>query len=487
MTLTIRGTKLFLFNIILSLPVVIQAQDTHYWTNQYGARASFLGGAVIAGLDDNSSVYYNPANLAFIKQSTVSLNTSVYKYEDIFMGNGGGTNVDLKSQRISLYQQMVSGLLTKDPQKRWRMGFNILARQNVNIDMNQRHEGEYDLLSSNVGNEYYIGNLELRNNVGETWGCLGIGIKINKHFSVGLTTILTYRSHKHTFFYSARAMSGNAGTVIQGIPISVATNSFYLHSRTNIIGGLLKAGFHGRFGKWRFGLNLSSPTVTFWGESRVHREDLQTNLPSIGPGTIDKVRTDEQQNLKSVYKYPLSVGAGITYSYESGLIGFSAEYFMKVPEYRMIESEPSRISIYDSIRTDFLSMYHGADQVINFALGWEQQLLEKIKLHIGMRTDFSYVRTNSRLTKGLLTITSAPVDLWHFSAGVSWRRKQSLMSVGVKYTYGHLDEGFRQLINFTEPLIQAPWFLFGERSNSAYMNIHAVTLMIGYTYYFALK
>ena len=104
-----------------------------------------------------------------------------------------------------------------------------------------------------------------------------------------------------------------------------------------------------------------------------------------------------------------------------------------------------------------------------------------------MRTDFSYVRTNSRLTKGLLTITSAPVDLWHFSAGVSWRRKQSLMSVGVKYTYGHLDEGFRQLINFTEPLIQAPWFLFGERSNSAYMNIHAVTLMIGYTYYFALK
>ena len=95
----------------------LQAQDTHYWTNQFGARASFLGGAVIAGCDDNSAVFYNPANLAFIKQSTVSLNTSVYKYEDIFIGNGGGTDVDLKSQRISLYQQMVSGLLSKNPQK----------------------------------------------------------------------------------------------------------------------------------------------------------------------------------------------------------------------------------------------------------------------------------------------------------------------------------------------------------------------------------
>ena len=465
----------------------LQAQDTHYWTNQFGARASFLGGAVIAGCDDNSAVFYNPANLAFIKQSTVSLNTSVYKYEDIFIGNGGGTDVDLKSQRISLYQQMVSGLLSKNPQKKWRLGFNILARQNVNIDMNQRHEQAVEFINNNDTSEYYIGNLELRNNVGETWGCLGFGYKFSPHFSIGLTSIISYRSQKHTFAYSAKALSGNAVTVGMGFPVDMATNSFYLHTRSNTIGALFKLGLHARTGKFKFGLNITAPSITIWGESRVHREDLQTNLPTFSSGTIDKVRTDDQRTLKTVYKYPLSIGIGVSYTYKKGMLGLSAEYFMAIPEYTMVQAEDSKISIYDSLRTDFLSVYNGADQVLNFAIGWEQQILKKIRLHMGFRSDFSYVRTNNRLSKGLLTITSAPVDLWHSSIGVSWRRKQSLMSVGLKYTYGHLDKNFRQLINFTEPLLQAPWFLFGQRNDSAYMNLHAVTLMIGYTYYFALK
>ncbi|MDC0231198.1 hypothetical protein OAK19_04465 [Aureispira] len=462
---------------------ILYAQGTHYWSNQFGARASFLGGAVIAGLDDNSSVYYNPANLAFIKQSTVSLNTSVYKYEDIFMGNGGGTGVDLKSQRLSLYQQMVSGLLSKNPEKFYRIGFNILARQNVNIDGNHRHENKYDLIASNAGKEFYIGNIELRNIIGETWGCLGVGFKINKNFSAGLTAIATYRSQKHTFAYSARAMSGNDSTIAAGIPIFVATNSSYLHSRTNIIGGLLKVGFHGRFGRWRFGLNISTPSITIWGESRVHREDLQTNRPSNqGSGTLDRVRTDEQRNLKSRYKYPLSVGAGISYNYRTGMICISAEYFMAINEYKMVDANLSNFSIYDSVKTDFLSIYQRADQVLNFAIGWEQKLLDKIKLHIGFRSDFSFIKTTDRLT-----ITSAPIDLWHFSAGLSWRRKHSLMSIGFKYTYGYSYKGFRQLINFTEPLVNNDWFLFGKRTDEAFLNIHAFTLMIGYTYYFALK
>ena len=313
-------------------------------------------------------------------------------------------------------------------------------------------------------------------------------VKINKHFSVGLTAIATYRSQKHTYSYSARAMSGNDSTVAAGIPISVATNSSYLHSRTNIIGGLLKAGFHGRFGRWRFGLNISSPSITIWGESRVQREDLQTNKPSnLGTGTHDRVRTDEQRNLKSRYKYPLSIGTGITYNYKTGLIGISAEYFMAIKEYKMIDADPSNLSIYNSIKDDFLSVYQGADQVLNFAVGWEQQLVEKIKFHIGFRSDFSFIRSTNRLAEGHLTITSAPIDLWHFSAGLSWRRKHSLMSIGFNYTYGHADKGFRQLINFTEPLVTKEWFLFGNRTEDAFLNIHAFTLMIGYTYYFALK
>lgn len=478
--------KLLLLFLILS-QVIVNAQDTHYWTSQYGARASFLGGAAIAGLDDNSAVFYNPANLSFIKESTVSINTSVYKYDDMFVGNGAGQDVDLQSQRVSLYQQMLSGLLTKKPESRWRLGFNILARQHVNIDMNQRHQGIYEVIGAWSGPEHYIGNIELRNNLNETWGCLGASYRINDNFSVGLTAILSYRNQKHNFSYTARVF-GNAdsASVAAGVPISIATNSYYVDTRTNIIGGLLKAGFHGRFGGWRFGLNISTPSVTIWGESRVQREDSQTNLP----GNIDRVRTNEQSNLKSVYKYPFSVGLGIAYLYKTGGIYIASEYFMNIAQYKMIESDPNQPTFPAFLsqgNMDFVTVFQGADHVVNGAIGWEHLLIEKLKLHLGFRSDFSYARTNNRVKPGDLTIVSAPIDLWHFTLGFSWIRKASEVSIGVNYTYGHRDEGFNQLINFTEPVVQSPLFLVGQRGESAYINYHSITLLVGYTYYFALK
>lgn len=479
-----KNNLLFLF--CFAILTQIQAQDTHYWTNQFGARASLLGGAVIAGLDDNSAVYYNPANLAFIKQSTVSLNTSVYKYTDLYIGNGGGTNVDLNSQRISLYQQMISGLLTKNPEKNWRLGFNILSRQHVNIDMTQRHEMVYELNPNQAGPENYIGNVELRNNLNETWACLGAGYKLSEHFSVGLTAIVTYRSQRHTFSYTARSISGDSTYITNNIPFDISTNSFYLHTRTNLIGGLLKAGFHARFGGWRFGLNISSPSITIWGESRVQREINQTNLP----GNLDKIQTGEQTQLQSQYKYPLSVGLGIAYIYKTGLISVAGEYFARIKQYKMIESDPEQPTFPAFLSRpglDFFTIHHGANELLNGSIGWEQQIIDKIRLHVGVRSDFSYARRSDRIQEGDLTIVSAPIDLWHFSAGISWRRKASLMSIGVNYTYGHRDKGFSQLVNFTEPVVQSPLFLIGERNESAFMNYHAVTLLIGYTYYFALK
>lgn len=477
--------NLLFFYFIITQTIVI-AQDTHYWTNQFGARSAFLGGAVISGLDDNSAVYYNPANLAFISQSTVSLTTSVYKYDDINIANGAGKDVDLKSQRISLYQQLISGLLTKHPEKRFRLGFNIITRQHVNVDINQRHQGIYDIISSQPGTEAYIGNVELQNSLNETWGCIGAGYRINENFSVGLTAIVSYRNQKHFFSYTARAFSGDSASVAAGIPIAIATNYFYLDTRTNLIGGLLKAGFHGRIGGWRFGLNITSPSLTIWGESRVQREDSQTNIP----GYNDKVKTEVQTKLKSVYKYPLTIGTGVAFLYKTGMIALSAEYFMAVPQYKMIESDPNQPTFPANLghgNMDFLTIHNGADHVVNGAIGWEQQLVEKIKLHLGFRTDFSYAKLSDRVRPGDLTITSPPLDLWHFSAGISWMRKASLMSIGVNYTYGHRDQGYNQLINFTEPLAQAPWFLFGKRDESAYINYHSITLLIGYTYFFALK
>ena len=42
---------------LLGLAAPGLAQDSHYWTNQYGSRATLLGGAVIGGVLDLSVTY----------------------------------------------------------------------------------------------------------------------------------------------------------------------------------------------------------------------------------------------------------------------------------------------------------------------------------------------------------------------------------------------------------------------------------------------
>jgi hypothetical protein len=460
-------------------------QDTHYWTQQFGARSALLGGAVIHGLESNSAVYYNPATLAFIRRNTISLNTSLYKYEDITVKNGGGTGVDLQSQRISLYQNMISGLLTKTPEKRYRIGFNILTRTQTNFDFNVQYEAIKEIIASQDGEEFYLGNIELRTNINETWGCLGGGYRLSDNFSLGLTAIIAYRNHRHQVGYAGKALNTpDSASVANGASIFMASNTVDFDFRTNIVSLLFKAGFHARFGRFRFGLNLTTPSVGLWGQARVQREELQTNLP----GNRDQLKADEQRYLRSQYRYPVTVGFGAAYIYTQGMISIASEYFGPVYSYEMIEanaSDPTFPSFLSNGVEQFLTVYQGADPVINFGLGWEQEITKKIKLHLGVRTDFTYARTANRVFG--LTPVSAPIDIYHFSAGVSFRRRASRISIGFNYSYAN--RNILQFVNLSEPVIDAQQrlFLFGSRVNNAQITAHSITAMIGYTYYFALK
>ncbi|AYB30037.1 hypothetical protein D4L85_05345 [Chryseolinea soli] len=47
------------------------AQDTHYWTQQFGTHAALLSGSSVAASDDNSVVYYNPAAMSFLDSTSI--------------------------------------------------------------------------------------------------------------------------------------------------------------------------------------------------------------------------------------------------------------------------------------------------------------------------------------------------------------------------------------------------------------------------------
>jgi hypothetical protein len=100
--------KILIISILL-LSIKSLAQDTHYWTQQFGSKSSLLGGAVVGGVRDNSSIYYNPGAMSLVDSSTVSVSATGYQYESLKLQNGAGVGIDLSSSKTSIIPLIITG------------------------------------------------------------------------------------------------------------------------------------------------------------------------------------------------------------------------------------------------------------------------------------------------------------------------------------------------------------------------------------------
>ena len=97
------------------------AQDSHYWTQQYGPRGSLLSGAVIGSVADISGTYYNPGSLGLAESLPFALSTDVFEYENIRLEDGAGEGVDLGTTRSGVRPSLLAGTITSS------LGGGVLA------------------------------------------------------------------------------------------------------------------------------------------------------------------------------------------------------------------------------------------------------------------------------------------------------------------------------------------------------------------------
>ena len=93
---------------VLLAPAESSAQNANYWTDQYGPRASLLGGAVIGSISDVSGTYYNPGSLALAESLPFALSTSVYEYQNVVLEDGAGGGVDLAPTRTGVRPSLLA-------------------------------------------------------------------------------------------------------------------------------------------------------------------------------------------------------------------------------------------------------------------------------------------------------------------------------------------------------------------------------------------
>ena len=105
------GIRAAWFLIVLLLPStsVLVAQDSHYWTNQFGNRARLLGGAVIGSVDDVSAVYYNPGALALVDDVKLALAGRVIEIQNVSIEGFESETGDTNDLRLDLAPALFAG------------------------------------------------------------------------------------------------------------------------------------------------------------------------------------------------------------------------------------------------------------------------------------------------------------------------------------------------------------------------------------------
>lgn len=367
-------------------------QGFSYWSNQYGIRGSFLSGASVGSIEDNTSIYYNPASLAFVNGSGLSVSANTFSLRFIRIEDGLGQNLNLNTTNFTILPQLIAGMLKLNNQK-WKVGYILMAKEAFNNDYTISYSGQKNYIDSIPGDENFLSSYQSSHRYTEIWGGASAAYKVNDVFSVGCSFFLS--------FTDERVINNLSFRVIPNIEDGVN----YASLRTNFdfnyfnFKGIFKPSIAVSLPKFRWGLSGTIPSFNIFGEAKINRDNEVLNFPQLDG--LNFLFTDSQNKIKMKTRFPGSISTGFGFKVgKKGWIHISGEYFFP-QKYYLLFNPDNELSVIpgglsegaiDTIfnNQNFLAFGERRKQVLNGAIGYSHEFSEKFEMMLGFRTDINY-------------------------------------------------------------------------------------------------
>jgi hypothetical protein len=453
------------------------AQDTHYWTHQFGTRSALMGGAVVSGTSDNSMIFYNPAAVSFIDSISFSINANIYQVENTRIKNVLTDANDFKSFQLTSVPLLSSGQF-KIKREHLRLSYGIFSPVAYQFRGLARIEGRYPVVTEteSPGNEVYIADENLFSRLREVVIALGASYRFNEQWAVGLTNLIDVRSHNYNHATFTRYYLNDAAQT--GVSTSLTQSFNYFNVRY-----MPKLGLAFRSPVWSWGATVTAPGIRLLGTGSVGVDILADNIKSEAAGRSTVVANSRQRKLKSHFKSPFSAAFGLQYQQRRSLVAISAQYFGRQGVYAILKGVEAPYvrpaSAYSLINgDDLISVKTAARPVFNVAIGIEQQLNENLSLNASIRNNQSYYDGQLIRENGIKPdITTW--DIYHLVGGVTMRRERSSMSLGLAFGYG-VDKN-RDDPNLPQPAENNYFKNPVTRTEASYKSFG---ILLGYNYFF---
>ncbi len=442
-----------------SLSSRVEAQDTHYWTHQYGTRATLLGGAVIGSVLDLSATYYNPGMLPLIDNPALILGARVIEFTNIDIPNGGGNGVNLDNENVTMAPSLLAGRFRFGWLKDNFLGYSIFSRQKFKVRMDAHLEAGREMIPGSSDLNNFIGDVRLNGKLNEIWVGLTWARKLSHNIGFGVSQYLAVRSHRSRYEALVQGLNIDGSTALA----NDGQEYKYRDWRT-----LWKFGLGIDFNNLTMGLSLTTPSLHLTGDGRAGIN--QTVIIQDISEEETFFANDLQDNVSSNFKTPVSVGFGASYKYRGTSLHLSAEWFDAVDKFYVLDTEPFMgQSSGDIMRNDVI---HAMKEVLNFGIGIEQQLGNKTWVFASFATDFSGADSGF---DNNLSLTN--YDIYHIKVGTSFQSGKSEFTLGIGYAFG--DSDIERLGEVAVTADNTPLKTVGNFSSVEYQQID---LILGFSF-----
>lgn len=402
---------------LLLVPSIARAQDSNYWTNQYGNEARLLGGIVVGSSKDVSAVYYNPGRLSLISDPSLVLAGNVVRMTRISLDDALGENLDLSSTQLGGVPSLFAGEIRIDEPGGHRLAYSFLTRHDFQLDL----EKQADLTDlASFPSDLFTASVGLRERMNEYWAGLTWSYPLSDRVGVGISAFGLVRDHRAQELFLVQAQRDSTA----GIAL-LRTDFDYLY-----IGALMKLGVGADLGSWRAGLTVTTPNIGIHGSGN-HAYD-----ESVVAGSFDgsgdsavQIISSYQEGLRARYHSPTSVAVGVGHTWSSTSLDLSAEWFDGVDRYEVLDIAGFRSADGTELREP--QVFDERKSVLNWGLGLERAFSHRVQAYLSFRTDES-----AAASKGEDRLTVSVWDIHHLAGGASFPVGSSSFTVGAVYAWG---------------------------------------------------
>ena len=489
----------FIFLLIIFNPVVLLGQSSNHWTRNFNEESSLLSGAVVGGDAGPAAIFYNPAGIADIEESKLSLNASLFSYDIVKAKNAWGDDIDLFKTRFVVVPRFISYMVKLKKLPNWSLEFAFLNNENYQVEDVNSIDRFIDILKFNPGKERYNAFYRYSNKFRDDWLGLGGSHKINEQLFIGTSMFVSTRTLNYSYMIDIEAGPPVGVNKINEQPFYTAKYKDQEHLKFNNYRLLWKFGLLYKKDNLSFGLNITTPSINVYSDGKnVMRKKSQSNIthPDTGEPVPNYLVSDfaEKKDVSVNYKSPLSIAAGATwYNYNrTKALYTTIEFFAGLESYRMVEAEENYemiagFPVQELFYDDWLTYVWGAKPVLNAAVGYRWFVKKNMMVLAGFRTDFNYRKgfDYSPLLERR-TIKGFHINRYHLTGGLTAEVFGQDLMAGLQYSLGS-EKNQEQFINLSDPVEFIPenyTALQGIRKNNMNTFWNSISLYFGATFNF---